>query len=257
MLPKLLVVAFPRLQGFWENVWLFTPYLLFFFPFLVVEISSRMLIPLFAPGSVHRGSASWLWQSICWWAACELVFWYVPWLCLDSGIVSPLCWDKGVCLFRCNLPPALLTEWQGNATVVTWGWNRHWIRVNLFCIKNRRPAATWQNPPMWVWARCCRVPGWRRQKEMAGRRAESSWAWCCCHGDKLGRLRARSSKWCWCFYHNAGNTSSLARRGGNWMKTALCFTPSGLLSKWLVHTKIFPLIQWRKNYRTEQSGSNI
>ena len=42
----------------------------------------------------------------------------VPSLCLDGGIVSPrrLRWVKGVCVFRCNLPPALLTEWPGSFT---------------------------------------------------------------------------------------------------------------------------------------------
>ena len=47
--------------------------------------------------------------------------------CLDSGIVSPLRHHcvKGVCVFRCNLQPALLAEWQGllRATAVT----RRWI----------------------------------------------------------------------------------------------------------------------------------
>ena len=39
-------------------------------------------------------------------------------LCLDSGIVSPLRlrWVKGVRVFRCNLPPALLAEWPGSFT---------------------------------------------------------------------------------------------------------------------------------------------
>ena len=39
-------------------------------------------------------------------------------LCLDSGIVSPLWlhWVKGVCVFRCNLRPALLAEWPGSFT---------------------------------------------------------------------------------------------------------------------------------------------
>ena len=38
--------------------------------------------------------------------------------CLDSGIVSPLRlpWVKGVCVFRCNLPPALLAERPGSLT---------------------------------------------------------------------------------------------------------------------------------------------
>ena len=49
--------------------------------------------------------------------ACELVSWQVPhWLCLDSGTVSPLRLQqvKGEPMFRCNLPPALLTEWPGS-----------------------------------------------------------------------------------------------------------------------------------------------
>ena len=54
---------FPRLQGFWENVWRLIPRLRFFFFFFLsffrVEINSRSLIPLFEPGSVHSGSASW------------------------------------------------------------------------------------------------------------------------------------------------------------------------------------------------------
>ena len=39
-----------------------------------------------------------------------------PTLCLDSGIVSPLQlhWVKGVCVFRCDLPLALLAEWLGS-----------------------------------------------------------------------------------------------------------------------------------------------
>ena len=40
-------------------------------------------------------------------------------LCLlDKGIVSPLwlCWVKSVCMFRCNLPPALSAEWLRSFT---------------------------------------------------------------------------------------------------------------------------------------------
>ena len=84
-----------------------------------MEISSRTLIPLFRPGSVHSGSASL--------DDCGRVFSdelrvglfprLVPTLCLDS-IVSPLRlrWVKGVCVIRCNLPPALLAEWPGSFT---------------------------------------------------------------------------------------------------------------------------------------------
>ena len=51
-------------------------------------------------------------QTSCVWT----VSGQVPTLCLDSGIVSPLRlnWVKGVCLLRCNLPPALLAEWPGS-----------------------------------------------------------------------------------------------------------------------------------------------
>ena len=36
---------------------------------------------------------------------------YIPTLCVDSiGIPLRLCWVKGVCVFRFNLPPALLAE---------------------------------------------------------------------------------------------------------------------------------------------------
>ena len=60
--------VFPCLRGFWENVWAFIPCLRFFFFFFEVEISLRTLIPLFMPGSVHSGSASWdkLWPNIHW-----------------------------------------------------------------------------------------------------------------------------------------------------------------------------------------------
>ena len=59
-----------------------------------------------------------LWPSVLWRAACDLVCWWVPTPCLDSGIVSPLrlCWVKSVCVFRCNLPLAPLAEWPGSFT---------------------------------------------------------------------------------------------------------------------------------------------
>ena len=51
---------FPRMRGFGKNVRLFIPCLRFFsFSFFAVEISSRAVIPLFSPRSVHSGSASW------------------------------------------------------------------------------------------------------------------------------------------------------------------------------------------------------
>ena len=51
---------FPHLWGFGENVQPFIPHLRSFnFFFFKVEIISCALIPLFRPGSVHSGSASW------------------------------------------------------------------------------------------------------------------------------------------------------------------------------------------------------
>ena len=46
---------FPQVRGFWENDNSF-PACTFFFK---VEIRSHTVIPLFRPGSVHSGSASW------------------------------------------------------------------------------------------------------------------------------------------------------------------------------------------------------
>ena len=45
-------------------------------------------------------------------------FQIIPTLCPDSGIVSPLwlCWVKGVCELRWNLPPALWAKWLGSFT---------------------------------------------------------------------------------------------------------------------------------------------
>ena len=55
-------------------------------------------------------------------------------LFLDNSTVSPLWlrWVKGVCVFRYNLPPALLAEWPGSlrATAVTQGWKGHRISVS-------------------------------------------------------------------------------------------------------------------------------
>ena len=90
-----------------------------FFLFFNMEISSRKLIPLFRPGSVHSGSASW--------GDCDRVF--ADELRVSSfpdrfpqsaysGIVSPLPlrWVKGACVCKCNLPPALLAEWPRSFT---------------------------------------------------------------------------------------------------------------------------------------------
>ena len=59
-----------------------------------------------------------LWPNVSWVVVCELVSGPALALCLDSGIVSlhRLPWVKIVCVFRCNLPPALLAEWPGSFT---------------------------------------------------------------------------------------------------------------------------------------------
>ena len=59
-----------------------------------------------------------LWPNVFWQVACELFSGWVPTLYLHRGIVNPfrLRWVKGVCVFRCNLPPALLAEWPGSFT---------------------------------------------------------------------------------------------------------------------------------------------
>ena len=49
---------FPRLRGFGENVRPFI-FRLVFVVVVLMEIRSRILIPLFTPGSVHSNSASW------------------------------------------------------------------------------------------------------------------------------------------------------------------------------------------------------
>ena len=124
-------------EKFWECSTLHSPpalsfsfSLFFFFFFFWLEISLSTLIPLFRPGSVHSGSASW--DDFRWVFSVELGVSFFPdrlplYLCLDSDIVSPLRLRlvEGLCVFRCNLPPALLAEWPGSfrATAVTRGRN--------------------------------------------------------------------------------------------------------------------------------------
>ena len=132
----------PRLRGLWGNVRPCIPRLncclfvcLFVFCFFFkVEIKLRTLIPLIRPTSVYSVSASW--------EDCGRVF--PDELRASSfpdrfphnacGIASSLWlrWVKGVCVLRCNLPPALLAEWPGSFTcnAVTRGWNGRRIRVS-------------------------------------------------------------------------------------------------------------------------------
>ena len=70
------------------------------------------------PGSEWLSELKRLWPNVPWQVACELVYGYVPTLCVDNGIASPLRlrWVKGTCLFWWNLPPALLAVWSGSFT---------------------------------------------------------------------------------------------------------------------------------------------
>ena len=121
MVVVVVVVAFSSLAGIlWEGLTIHSPPAFYYYYFLEWRWLAHK-IPFFRPGSVHSGSASW----DDWRVACELVSWEVPTLCLDSGIVSSLRlrWVKGVCGFRCNLPPALIQNDRGllRATAVTRG----------------------------------------------------------------------------------------------------------------------------------------
>ena len=112
--------VFPCLRGFEENVNITHVHLFFIFfccwngDYLVHANST--LYAKISPQWLSK--PRWLWLIVPWRVACELVYGQVPTLCLDSGIVSPLWlhWVKGVCLFRCNLPPTLLVEWLGSFT---------------------------------------------------------------------------------------------------------------------------------------------
>ena len=121
-------VSFASLRGFLGKVRRF-PACAFFFFFFKEKISSRTLILLFTPESVHNGSTS------C--DDCGRVFtdellvssclWKVPTLCLHS-IASPLRlrWVKGVCVFTCNLPSVLLQNDRGfMCHCGNTGWNGH------------------------------------------------------------------------------------------------------------------------------------
>ena len=120
---------FPRLRGFWQNVRPLIPCLRFYFWFLEVEISSPALIPLFMPGSVHSGSASWDdWGRM------------FP----DKFRVSSFpdrfpqyAWDfVGSKVYACLGVSCHLHFWQNDrgllrATAVARGWSGHRTRVSI------------------------------------------------------------------------------------------------------------------------------
>ena len=85
-----------------------------FFSLPKVEISSRTLVPLF----LGKDQSTVAQQTEMTVPTCSLTscmrdhFQIGSHTMPDSVIVNPfpLCWVKGVCVFRCNLPPALLAE---------------------------------------------------------------------------------------------------------------------------------------------------
>ena len=96
-------------------------FLLFFFFFFKVHISWRTLISLFSrPGSVHSDLMSW--YDCDWVLPDELHvssfpdrFSHYAWTAAYSSH-SDFVESKGVCMFRCNLLPALFAEWPGSFT---------------------------------------------------------------------------------------------------------------------------------------------
>ena len=126
------------------------PALFFFF---LVEISSRRLIPLFRPGSAHNGSASWddcdrVFVTSCVWARFLINSHTLP-----GQRHSPLWlrWVKGVFVFRCNLPPALLAEWLGSFMC-------HCGNTRL----ERTPNKRWMDLYLRGGAKQTEVPAWRQ-----------------------------------------------------------------------------------------------
>ena len=105
------VVAFSSLARIWGECWtIHSPPAFFSFK---VEISSRTLILLFRQGAVHVSELRWLWLSVPWQIACQLISWQVPhytWTVAESahsdfiGSKVYACWG------------ALLAEWPGSFT---------------------------------------------------------------------------------------------------------------------------------------------
>ena len=105
-----------RIWGKWSTIHFRLRFLGFFF--FSVEIKSRILIPLFRPWSVHSGSANWEDQGRVFPDELRVSSFPDRFPHYTCGIVSPhrLCWVKGVCVFSCNLPPALVAECPGSFT---------------------------------------------------------------------------------------------------------------------------------------------
>ena len=133
---------FPRLRVFWENVWPFNPCLRFFF--FWVETSSRKLIPLSRPGSVHSGSASW--DDYGWVFPDKLPvssfpgsFPHYAWTVAQSSHSGFV----GSRVYACLGVTCHLHFWQDDrgllrATALTRDWNGHRIRVSTQSELSRR-----------------------------------------------------------------------------------------------------------------------
>ena len=132
---SIVVVAFcslVRMLGEWLTIQS-SPALFFF----KVEISSCTLIPLFRSGSSHNGSASWdnsgrvFPDELCV-SSFPFRFPHYAWpaaLLTHSDFV-------GSRVYACLGITCHLHFWQNDqgllcATVVTRGWNEHWIRVSM------------------------------------------------------------------------------------------------------------------------------
>ena len=118
----LLFLFFPRTRGLWTKVRRIILHLRFFIC-LFIHINWRSARAHTFYSFRLRISPQWLselkrlWMSVSWRAACKLLFWRVPILCLYST-VRPLGLPcvKGVYVSGCNLPPALLAERPGSFT---------------------------------------------------------------------------------------------------------------------------------------------
>ena len=84
--------------------------------FFKVKISSHTLAPLFRPGSVHSGSASWDWDDCGWVFPVKLCvssfldrFSHCAWTADSKPTLTLL--GQGCNVLRCNLPAALWAKW--------------------------------------------------------------------------------------------------------------------------------------------------
>ena len=113
------LVVFPCFQGFLGQVWCAIPcFSLIHLFFLKVEQTHSILWARICPHWLSE--IRWLWMSVPWQVVCKLVSLRGSQHYASAAycIVSPLWlhWIKGVCMFRCNLPPALLAEWPRSFT---------------------------------------------------------------------------------------------------------------------------------------------